>query len=289
MSDAFIAFVRHENSVLLMQRGDNVAEFPGAWDGVYGIGDPSDLDAVMKRVEESTGIPTSSLIHVRSGMARGVEFGNRLNDITPILFITESNEVEARTLYQNAEWVDPGDVEKKEYSISQLAELYGDVAAYLYIVKTTIGAEQKVAKEMHARLSGTGSLQDIQTEIYGVLHPTVMRGYIFVEASAFHHVEKLIGRAGGATTPLKNCSRVLPGTVPLGDVTPYLEPKAATAGIEEGDEVEMRAGAFKGERARVTHISEGKEMVTVELLDSMVPIPIELRADQIRVTQRVME
>ena len=116
-----------------------------------------------------------------------------------------------------------------------------------------------------------------------------MRGYIFVEASAFHHVEKLIGRAGGATTPLKNCSRVLPGTVPLGDVTPYLEPKAATAGIEEGDEVEMRAGAFKGERARVTHISEGKEMVTVELLDSMVPIPIELRADQIRVTQRVME
>ena len=34
MSDAFVAFVRHEDKVLLMQRADGVADFPGAWDGV---------------------------------------------------------------------------------------------------------------------------------------------------------------------------------------------------------------------------------------------------------------
>ena len=287
MSDAFIAFVRHEEKVLLMQRADGVADFPGAWDGVYGVGDPADVDGVAKRIAEATGLSVDTLTHVRSGEARGLEFGNRLNDVTPILFMAEAAEVEPRTLYKNAEWVDPGSIQGKEYCVSQLGELYGDVAAYLYIVKTTIGQEQKVSREMKARLSGTGSLADIQQEIYGVLHPSLMRGYIFVEASAFHHVEKLIGRAGGRTTPLKNCSRVLPGTAPLGDVTPYLEPKAATAGIEEGDIVEIRVGAFKGERARVTNIAETKEEVTVELFEASVPIPITVRADQVRVTQRV--
>jgi transcriptional antiterminator NusG len=287
MSDSFIAFVRHEEKVLLMQRADGVADFPGAWDGVYGVGDPSDVDGVAKRIAEATGLSVDTLTHVRSGEARGLEFGNRLNDVTPILFMAEAAEVEPRTLYKNAEWVDPGSIQSKEYCVSQLGELYGDVAAYLYIVKTTIGQEQKVSREMKARLSGTGSLADIQQEIYGVLHPSLMRGYIFVEASAFHHVEKLIGRAGGRTTPLKNCSRVLPGTAPLGDVTPYLEPKAATAGIEEGDIVEIRVGAFKGERARVTNIAETKEEVTVELFEAAVPIPITVRADQVRVTQRV--
>ena len=29
MSDAFVAFVRHEDKVLLMQRADGVADFPG--------------------------------------------------------------------------------------------------------------------------------------------------------------------------------------------------------------------------------------------------------------------
>ena len=40
MSDAFTVFIRHEEKVLLMQRADEVADLPGAWDGVYGYGDP---------------------------------------------------------------------------------------------------------------------------------------------------------------------------------------------------------------------------------------------------------
>jgi len=288
-SDAFIAFVRHEDKVLLMKRADGVADFPSAWDGVYGIGDPTDIDAVTARIEESTGISAANLTYVRSAEARGLEFGNRLNDVTPVLFMSATTEVEPRTLYTEAEWSDPGSIGDKSYSIPQIGELYGDVASYLYILKTTMGQEQKVASEIQARLSGTGSLQDIQSEIFGVLCAPMLRGFIFVEASAFHHVEKLIGRAGGRTTPLKNCRKVLPGTSPLGDVTPYLEPKAATAGIEEGDIVEIRASSFKGERARVTNVAENKEEVTVELFDAQIPIPITIRADQIRVTQRVDE
>ena len=287
MSDAFTVYLRNAESVLLMQRADGVADLPGAWDGIYGIGDPEDLDAVVARITEVTGIEAESLQYVRSGGARGLAYENRLEEVTPILFVSSVEEVDVRGLYKSYEWVDPGTIQEREYSTPQLREMYGDVSSYLYILKTSIGQEQNVAREIQARLSGTGTLKDIQDEIFGVLSPHFMRGYIFVEASALHHVEKLIGRVGVSTTPMKNCRKVLDGESPLGDVLPYLEPKAATAGIEEGSIVEIHGGAFRGQAARVTRVTESKEEVTVELFEAAVPVALTVRADQVRVTQRV--
>ena len=287
MSDAFTIYIRNGERVLLMQRADGVADFPGAWDGIYGIGDTEDLDAVVARVTEVTGIEADNLQYVRAGDARGLAYENRLNEVTPILFVSSVEEVDARGLYKGYEWIDPGSIQEREYSTPQLREMYGDVSSYLYILKTSIGQEQNVAREIQARLSGSGSLKEIQDEIFGVLSPHFMRGYIFVEASALHHVEKLIGRVGVSTTPMKNCRKVLGGESPLGDVLPYLEPKAATAGIEEGSIVEIHGGAFRGQAARVTRVTESKEEVTVELFEAAVPVALTVRADQVRVTQRV--
>ncbi len=302
-SDGFIAFVRHADQLLLLKRADSVPDFPGCWDGVYGLGDINDIGHVATCVEDATGIPISALTHVRTGADRGIEFGNRLNDITPVLFESETAEITVGSIYAEALWVDPGFINKfspeempgsDEVSgmqnrpvVSQLGEMYGDVGSFLYMLKTTIGQEQKIAQEIRARLSGTGSLQDIQNEIFSVLHPHTMRGYVFVEASAKHHVEKVIGRAGGVTTPMRGCSKVLDGEASLVVVTNYLEPKSATAGIEVGCIVEIRSGQFRGNRARVTVVSEGKEEVTVELFEAMVPIPITMRADIVRVVERV--
>ena len=287
MSDTFTVYIRNGERVLLMQRADGVADFPGAWDGIYGIGDPENLDTVVARITEVTGIEADNLQYVRSGGARGLAYENRLNEVTPLLFISSVEEVDARGLYKGYEWIDPGTIQDREYSTPQLRDMYGDVASYLYILKTSIGQEQNVANEVRARLSGSGSLEDIQDEIFGVLSPHFMRGYIFVEASALHHVEKLIGRVGVSTTPMKNCRKVLGGESPLGDVLPYLEPKAATAGIEEGSIVEIHGGAFRGQAARVTRVTESKEEVTVELFEAAVPVALTVRADQVRVTQRV--
>jgi len=287
MSDAFTVYIRNGESVLLMQRADGVADFPGAWDGIYGIGDPEDVDAVVARITEVTGIEADNLQFVRSGGARGLAYENRLNEVTPVLFVSSGEEVDARGLYKGYGWVDPGTIQEGEYSTPQLRDMYGDVASYLYILKTSIGQEQNVAREIQARLSGSGSLKEIQNEVFGVLSPHFMRGYIFVEASALHHVEKLIGRVGVSTTPMKNCRKVLGGESPLGDVLPYLEPKAATAGIEEGSIVEIHGGAFRGQAARVTRVTESKEEVTVELFEAAVPVALTVRADQVRVTQRV--
>jgi len=303
-ADGFIAIVRHEDKVLLLNRSEMVADFPNAWDGIYGVGDAADLDAVKTRINDATGISAESLTHVRTGTARGIEFGNRLNEVVPILFISDTAEIEPKTLYDDAIWVDPGflnmlspdevkdadeAVMQERRTVPQLGEMYGDVSTFLFVVKTTIGREQKIAQEIRARLSGTGSLESVQGEIFAVIHPHTMRGYIFVEASAKHHVEKLIGRGGGVTTPLRGCTKVLPGEAPLQVVSNYLEPKAATEGIDVGCIVEIRVGHFKGNRARVTEVSEGKEEVTVELFEAPVPIPITMRADHVLVTERVGE
>ena len=167
---------------------------------------------------------------------------------------------------------------------------------FLYIVKTAISSEQRVADEMNARLSGSGSLSDVQDEIFSVLHPNGMRGYLFVESSAQHHVEKLIGRTGGRdrktrgpilSTPLKNAKSVLGSEAPLEDVLPYLEPKAVTSGIDVGCIVEIVSGAFQGEKARVVSVSESKEEVSMELYEQPIPMTLNMRGDHVRVIERV--
>jgi len=59
--------------------------------------------------------------------------------------------------------------------------------------------------------------------------------------------------------------------------------KARRRGHRRGDIVELIAGPFKGEKAQVNRIDEGKDQVTVELYEATVPIPVTVRGDQIRV------
>lgn len=303
MTDAFIAFVRHEEELLLLRRSKSDTDSPALWDGVYGIGDSE--EDVLNRVAECTGIPVEDLEYVRAGPALGIDIGGRLQDIAPCLVISSSKEVTPTGRYIESTWVDPGEIKDHncvfadldmENSDKLFREMYGSVAAYLFIVKTAIGSEKRVADEMQARLMGSGSLSKIQDDIYGILHPTGMRGYVMVESSALHHVEKLIGRSGGRDpkarrglnqTPLKNAKTVLPGEAPLKDILPYLEPKAVTSGIEVGCIVEIVTGAFKGEKARVTSVAETKEEVSMELYEQPIPMTLKMRGDHVRVVERV--
>ena len=61
MTNAFIAFVRHEEELLLLQRSEGDPESAGMWDGVFGIGDTE--EDVLNRVSECTGLELS-LIHI---------------------------------------------------------------------------------------------------------------------------------------------------------------------------------------------------------------------------------
>ena len=303
MVNAFVAYVRFEEKLLLLRRNKQDPDFAALWDGVWGVGDTP--EEVLTRVSESTGIPVESLHYQGAGIDRGIDMGRNLVDVMPVLVVASTDEVTPMGRYTEAEWIDPGTLQDyncifsnldMENSTTLFGEMYGSVGSLLYIVKTAIGSEQRVANEMYARLHGSGSLTSLQGEIMSVLHPTGMRGYLFVESSALHHVEKLIGRSGGRDpaarrglnqTPLKNAKTVLPGAAPLGDILPYLEPKAVTSGIEVGCIVEIVTGAFKGEKARVLSVAESKEEVSMELYEQPIPMTLNMRGDHVRVVERV--
>ncbi len=304
MAEAFIAFIRHEQELLMLRRSKSDGDYPALWDGVYGIGDSP--EEYIARVVECTGIPAEDLSYVRDGPTLGIDVGNRLLDVKPIIIISTSKEVEPAGRYSEAEWIDPGEIQNRntvftnlqvENSEKLFRDMYGSVASFLSIVKTAIGSEQRVANEMQARMFGSGSLSALSTEVYGILHPPGMRGYVMVESSALHHVEKLIGRSGGRDpkarrglnqTQLKNAKTVLPGEAPLKDILPYLEPKAVTSGIDVGCIVEIVSGAFKGEKARVISVSETKEEVSMELYEQPIPMTLNMRGDHVRVIERVI-
>ena len=72
------------------------------------------------------------------------------------------------------------------------------------------------------------------------------------------------------------------GDIKLEEIEHYLTPKPAVTGLELGAFVELIDGPFKGEKAKIMSIDSGKEEVTVQLVESMVPIPVTVRAEAIR-------
>lgn len=144
----------------------------------------------------------------------------------------------------------------------------------IYALKTTINQEKAVG-----HMVGHKAKKNPDATIVAVLSPPELRGYVLVEAYDRDAVERLIKGVPHARGLVK-------GETALSEVEHFLTPKPAVAGIAEGDIVELVAGPFKGERARVQRIDAGKEEITVELFEAMVPIPVTVRGDSVRVLQK---
>jgi len=139
-------------------------------------------------------------------------------------------------------------------------------------IKTSIGHERAVADTLYSRAKRK------ETGIYSILAPEKLRGYVLVETinpDGLGKVVKGIKRARG----------VVEGDIPFKEINHFLTPKPLVAGIVVGDIVELIAGPFKGEKARVQQIDESKEEITVELFEAVVPIPITIRGDHVRVLE----
>jgi transcriptional antiterminator NusG len=135
-------------------------------------------------------------------------------------------------------------------------------------VKTQIGHEKTVADTLSVRAQDLGVLS--------ILSPAPLRGYVLVEAMNSDRLEEVV-------RGIKRARGIVGGEMKLEEVEHYLTPKALVSGIVEGDIVELIAGPFKGEKARVQHIDEGKEEITVELFEALVPIPVTVKGDSVRV------
>ena len=139
----------------------------------------------------------------------------------------------------------------------------------IYAVKTTASQERTVADMLANRE---------EDEIHAVIAPDQLTSYVMVESDGTAVLERILDN-----NEIPHARSIVPGESSLTEVEHFLSPTPDVEGIAEGDIVELIAGPFKGEKARVQRIDEGKDQVTVELYEATVPIPVTVRGDQIRV------
>lgn len=158
-----------------------------------------------------------------------------------------------------------GQTETRNFRIS--------VRPSILAVKTAIGQEREVADSIGAK-ARTGDLG-----IYSILLPATIRGYVFLEAMNTDKIEN-------AVRSIRKTHGLVKGETSLDEVSHFLTPKPTVSGIVEGDIVELVSGPFKGEKARVQRIDNAKEEITVELFEAVVPIPVTVRGDHVRVLEK---
>ncbi len=153
--------------------------------------------------------------------------------------------------------------EKKEPTIS----------THIYALRTTANREDQVMDFVSSNAAKK------KLDVFSVIRPHGMRGYIFLEAGSR-------GDAEQSAFNVPYARGLLPNEIDYSEIEHMLEQVKREINIQKNDICEIISGPFKREKAKITRIDKGKEEVVVELLESAVPIPITVKMDAIKVIRR---
>ena len=157
----------------------------------------------------------------------------------------------------------------------------------IFAIKTTSKQERTVADSIMKAI--TTNATDIK--VTAVIVPNELQGYVLVETpEKMNRIEQLVEKIPHARAVVRRGKdEGEKSSMSLAEVAHFLVPKPVVSGIEEGTIVELIAGPFKGEKAVVKRVDSAKEEITVELYESVVPIPITVRGDNVRVVEKVSD
>jgi len=128
-------------------------------------------------------------------------------------------------------------------------------SSLFFPVRVISGKEINIVRLLMSRVSSTGA------KVRSIIFIPKFKNYLFVEADREYEVRKLI--AGLSKLRLASSS-----PVPPQEIEDILSSETAGIEIEPGDIVKIIKGNFKGYRAVVIAIPEGKsKMLTLKLLD----------------------
>ena len=143
----------------------------------------------------------------------------------------------------------------------------------IFIIKVTTNKEERAVDMIAERAIKK------QLNVYTVSRPHGLRGYILLEAEDRESAEE-------AAFNLPYVKGIVGKTISYDEVKAMLEPSVETININEGDIVEIISEPFKKEKAKVLRIDKQKEEVVVSLLGSVVPLPLTIKIDNVRVIRR---
>ncbi len=146
----------------------------------------------------------------------------------------------------------------------------------IFAVRTTANREDRVLDFI-----SSNALKK-KLEVYSVIRPHGMRGYIFIEATSKEEAQQ-------AALNIPYARGILAQPVKWSEIEHMIKQVKYEANIQKNDIVEIISGPFKRESAKVTRIDKVKEEVVVELLESAVIIPITVKMDAVKVIRRETE
>ena len=143
----------------------------------------------------------------------------------------------------------------------------------IFIIKVTTNKEER-AVDMIAERAEKKALN-----VFSVSRPHGLRGYVLLEAEDRESAEE-------AVFNLPYVKGIIGKTIGYEEIKNMVEPSVEAILIREGDIVEIIAEPFKKEKAKVIRIDKQKEEVVVSLLGAVVPLPVTIKLDNVRVVRR---
>jgi transcriptional antiterminator NusG len=144
----------------------------------------------------------------------------------------------------------------------------------IYAIKVTGGKEVDVAITLEA------AAKKGDYDVFAIFVPSKLKGLVFVEASSVDEVYFLV-------RGVPYIKRIIKEPIPFHEIEPLLKEEKKEIELDKGDIVEIISGPFKGERGRVTRIDKSKDQVVVELISSVVPMPLTVSIDDIKLLEKV--
>lgn len=143
----------------------------------------------------------------------------------------------------------------------------------IYIIKVQTNKEENALDLISERAKKKN------IAVYSVSRAHGVKGYIFLEAEGRDSAEE-------AVYNLPYIKGIIGRTIDYTEIQGMVEPTAATITIKEGDIVEIIGSTLKGEKAKVLRIDKQKEEVTVSLLGAVIPLPVTIKLDNVKVIRR---
>jgi transcription termination/antitermination protein NusG len=143
----------------------------------------------------------------------------------------------------------------------------------IFIIKVTTNKEESAIDLIAERA------EKKELNVYSISRPHGLRGYVLLEAEDRESAEE-------AAFNLPYVKGIIGKTVSYEEIKNMIEPSPESISIKEGDIVEIISDPFKKEKAKVLRIDKQKEEVVVSLLGAVVPLPVTIKLDNVRVIRR---
>jgi len=143
----------------------------------------------------------------------------------------------------------------------------------IFVIKVTTNKEDRAFEMI------SDKIHKKNLSVFSLTRPHGLRGYIFLEALDRETTEE-------AVFNLPYVKGIIGKTVSYDEIKNMLTPNIEEVNINKGDVIEIIGEPFKKEKAKVTRVDKSRGEVVVSLLGAVVPIPVTVKIDNVRVIRR---